>query len=342
MRRIIWADALKGFLMVLVVLGHSIQASKMQLNESFLDDYLWNLIYSFHMPAFMAISGFVSYRDKAAGAAGGGGKYLSTVILRRFRQLMIPYFLWSIALFFVNHNVEHFYKYILYPQKSLWFLWALFFIAMVFACMESVATKLKIKHEVMMGMSWMALLAFSVMMPDAKLFGVEYVAYYFFYYLLGYYMHKYTKRLIIANNWVIAMFGVLWLTLGSIYTTQGLPNELEIIPMIPHSALYMAYRMLTAMIAIFFLFGLGQKAFNKDKGFNRYVVTLGTVSLGIYAVHMVVRFKLVEGIQMFMPDLSYWPMMAITFCLLLPLSYLVVWLLGKWSVTSVWLLGKLK
>lgn len=74
MNRIIWADALKGLLIVLVVLGHSIQASMLQLGESFLDDYLWNLIYSFHMPAFMAISGFVAYRVKASGTASGGGQ----------------------------------------------------------------------------------------------------------------------------------------------------------------------------------------------------------------------------------------------------------------------------
>lgn len=74
MNRITWADSLKGILIVIVVLGHSIQASMMQLGESFLDDYLWNLIYSFHMPAFMAISGFVAYRAKASGATGGGGQ----------------------------------------------------------------------------------------------------------------------------------------------------------------------------------------------------------------------------------------------------------------------------
>lgn len=73
-KRIVWADALKGLLIVLVVLGHSIQASKIQLCESFINDYLWNLIYSFHMPAFIAISGFVAYRVKSSSTASGGGQ----------------------------------------------------------------------------------------------------------------------------------------------------------------------------------------------------------------------------------------------------------------------------
>ena len=254
---------------------------------------------------------------------------------------MIPYLLWSVALFFINHNVVHYYEYLLHPQKSLWFLWALFFIVVVFASMERIVAKLKIKHEVVMGLSWIVLLGFSAMMSDAKLFGVEYVAYYFFFYLQGYYMHKYSEKLVIKNGWIIALFGCVWFAFGSMYSTQGLPKELQFIPLVPQSALYMAYRMFTAIIAIFFLFGLGQKLFNEDNGINKYVVAMGTVSLGIYAVHMVLRFRLIEGLQIIMPDLSYWPTMTITFCLLLPISYLLVWLLGKWSVTSVWLLGKL-
>ena len=72
-KRLVWADALKGILIIIVVLGHSIQATMIKMDMSYTHDYLWNLIYSFHMPAFMAISGFVSYRFKTVGAASGGG-----------------------------------------------------------------------------------------------------------------------------------------------------------------------------------------------------------------------------------------------------------------------------
>jgi fucose 4-O-acetylase-like acetyltransferase len=57
--RIVWADALKGWLMILVVIGHVIQQL---LREECNDSHLWNLIYSFHMPAFMALSGWLTYR----------------------------------------------------------------------------------------------------------------------------------------------------------------------------------------------------------------------------------------------------------------------------------------
>lgn len=50
-------DILRGFATILVVLGHILQYSMMQ-NEAFYNDFLFKVIYSFHMPLFMCISGF--------------------------------------------------------------------------------------------------------------------------------------------------------------------------------------------------------------------------------------------------------------------------------------------
>lgn len=340
-KRIVWADALKGILIILVVLGHSIQTSMMKLEISFADDYLWNLIYSFHMPVFIAVSGFLAYRknivEKCCKAIGW-----YSLAWRRFRQLMIPFLLWSIALFFVNHNVTHYYEYILYPQKALWFLWALFFIAIIFAGVDTIAIKLKIKQEVVMLICWMLLVVVMFVMPDAKLFGIEYVAYYFFFYLLGYYLHKYSEYLIIKKGLIVAFVGMFWFALGSIYYTQGLPKQLQFIPYVPHTLLYYAYRIATAVFAVFFLFSLGVKMLDKESRALNYIVQIGKVSLGIYAVHMVIRFKMVDMIVSLIPNISYWPLMIITFCLLLLVSYCVVMLLGKWNVTATWLLGKLQ
>lgn len=58
-QRLIWADSLKGWLMLLVILGHAIQSTFGVDCDS---NHVWNLIYSFHMPAFMAISGWLAYR----------------------------------------------------------------------------------------------------------------------------------------------------------------------------------------------------------------------------------------------------------------------------------------
>lgn len=59
-QRLVWADSLRGILIMLVVLGHAIDFSVGS------NGHLWNYISSFHVPAFMAVSGFLNYR------VGGG------------------------------------------------------------------------------------------------------------------------------------------------------------------------------------------------------------------------------------------------------------------------------
>ena len=57
--RLIWADSLKGVLMILVVLGHAIQYTL--VGDKCESNHVWNYIYSFHMPAFMLklVSSFI-------------------------------------------------------------------------------------------------------------------------------------------------------------------------------------------------------------------------------------------------------------------------------------------
>lgn len=69
-KRLIWADSLRGILIVLVVLGHAIQA---QLGDGCFTNHVWNYIYSFHMAAFMAVSGWLSYRVSIHRLNIGGG-----------------------------------------------------------------------------------------------------------------------------------------------------------------------------------------------------------------------------------------------------------------------------
>ena len=51
-QRIVWLDSLKGFLILLVVVGHSIQEVGMHNFPG--GEWIWYFIYSFHMMAFFA------------------------------------------------------------------------------------------------------------------------------------------------------------------------------------------------------------------------------------------------------------------------------------------------
>lgn len=54
-----YIDKIRGFAIILVVLEHAIHHTY----ENFDSNYLFALIYSFHMPPFMFISGYVTYKE---------------------------------------------------------------------------------------------------------------------------------------------------------------------------------------------------------------------------------------------------------------------------------------
>jgi fucose 4-O-acetylase-like acetyltransferase len=116
--RLQYIDALKGFLIITVVIGHIIQQN---FPES-VNHQLFRIIYSFHMPMFMFLSDFVSYKPNQA-------IQFTSSIIRRFTQLMIPFLVWSFIispLVSWNFDIIKLMEKLLYPDRELWFLWVLF------------------------------------------------------------------------------------------------------------------------------------------------------------------------------------------------------------------------
>ena len=100
-------DNFRCFLMILVVLGHLLE-----LQEGPIQDYVYLVIYSFHMPLFVWISGyFAKYADRHC-----------------IRSLMLPYLVFQVlysvaALYFWKTEEE---LKLLEPYWLMWFLMALF------------------------------------------------------------------------------------------------------------------------------------------------------------------------------------------------------------------------
>ena len=81
--RLYYLDNLKGFTILLVVLGHCIQYG---MPSTYQDSILYQFIYSFHMALFFVISGFLSYKKEFS---------LSKAIGKRAYRLLLPYFIWG-------------------------------------------------------------------------------------------------------------------------------------------------------------------------------------------------------------------------------------------------------
>ena len=72
-------DILKGYAIIIVVLGHCIQT----FNPDWRTDNIFVGIYMFHMPLFIAISGFFFVKSADKNTIG-------TLIKKRFVGIMLP------------------------------------------------------------------------------------------------------------------------------------------------------------------------------------------------------------------------------------------------------------
>lgn len=119
--RIEYIDIAKGLAIVLVVMGHILQFDL--TGES--RNAVFNFIYGFHMPVFMALSGFVVGISNGCVPKRG----FKGTILRRIQQLAIPFFVWGLLLIPLLHHPTNFTGYkdsvinlLLSPDNGAWFL----------------------------------------------------------------------------------------------------------------------------------------------------------------------------------------------------------------------------
>ncbi|WP_315273381.1 acyltransferase family protein [Prevotella histicola] len=137
--RNIYIDVVKGIAIILVVYGHCIEYySKEYIYDNFFySDIVHKIIYSFHMPLFMVIIGYLF--------SGTIERYSFPCVLQsRFTKLLLPIFIWN-SLFLLIQNFinllegrricslgEGIWSYF----NALWFLWAIFYCSMIVLCVS--------------------------------------------------------------------------------------------------------------------------------------------------------------------------------------------------------------
>lgn len=329
-QRLLWADSLKGILIMLVVLGHAIQEV---LREACFDNHVWNIIYSFHMPAFMAVSGYLNYRT------GDSSEKRSSIISRRFQQLLIPFFIWALIRVLVNppYTIHLFANIILYPDGSFWFLWVLFFISVIFIFGGWLSEITRIKQEYV-NVASVFILAGIMVLVNIRVLGFQFIAYYYLFYSFGYYLHKYSN-LVISNTFVLLLLTIIWAVMAWFWNMHELPVFFSGITG-PVTLVQYAYRLLTAFIAICLLLGISPKLLNNMDGLNIPFVHLGKISLGIYTTHILLMPFVVSLLKK-NGMTSLISLVVCSFIIALLLSCLLVWLMKKWKLTNRYLLGKI-
>ena len=331
-KRLIWADSLRGILIVLVVLGHAIQA---QLGGGCFDNHVWNYIYSFHMAAFMAVSGWLSFRANRQPAIIGGGR-LST-FYRRVQQLLIPFFLWSLLKLFslIVFSLNEVFS-ILHPDPYYWFLWALFWIQVLFMFGDWIAEKSRVRQEIIVILICAALVLLMTLF-DVRVVGIQYISYYFIFYAVGYYLHKY-DFLMMKNKVLLVILVILWTIMAWFWDMHELPSFLVLIPL-PGAIVLYIYRFLTALIAAYILFCVAPMLLNAKNNLNKPIIWLGKVSLGIYVAHLLFIYQLTKSVNALID--SPLVIISIVFIASLVFSSGIVWVLSKLKYSARLMLGKI-
>lgn len=257
-QRITYLDSLRGFAILLVIIGHFIQYNY----ESSIRNDIFNIIYSFHMPLFFFLSGCTRSLQEDKKGSLQSWRELLAFYAGKFMSLLLPSIAWTLLVPFffsrewgLNGSIS-----------SFWFLNVLFAVSCVWTSIRFFDNKIR-KWNIFF---WITITVLVILFAiDMKRVPIMY----FTLYVFGYFFQK--------KSWLqkwpdyiyeIALF-VFLLAVGYFSYGQTLYGDGDRVCLeIPLSIL--------ASICLTKLFSN-----IKNKLFNTVFILFGQYSLGIYLTH---------------------------------------------------------
>jgi len=313
-------DAAKGLGILLVVLGHVIQANLPDPD----DNIVFRLIYSFHMPLFMFLSGMV--------AKYGSWSNVSKNIIR----LVLPFVCWYIIGYFIKSaqhgdflNVqEHFVKLVRNPDWGLWFLWVLFlchcFFYIMYACQQR------------LGLAGLILVFLFIQVIPISIFGFSLLKLYFPYFVCGFLAMTHRNKVVRYRGIYIFISFCIFIVLVPFWqrdSGQLIMQELSFLPnwLIRYDQyIIRLYKYFIGLAGIVTALGLCYYGI-KLKSLRMFLVTIGLYTLEIYVSHQLFC-NLGFGDSLIMIIIS-------SFAVALGLSLLISFLLKKIPIIRTCLYG---
>jgi fucose 4-O-acetylase-like acetyltransferase len=219
-------DAFKGFAILLVVLGHAIQVNV----PDFDNNLLFRVIYSFHMPLFMFLSGYLAW-----------GRNID--LKRRFVQLVIPFISWYLLGYLFNRSIgftDYIIRWVKSPDWGLWFLWVLFLNFGIFYFVQHIPRIIS-KHALvndttiskanLFEFAFFVLVWFIIYRIPINILGVGLVKWHLIFFGSGYFIAKYKGHLVRFTNFakyacyiIFPILAITWHRLGGPSFQQSLVN----------------------------------------------------------------------------------------------------------------------
>lgn len=131
--RLQWIDISKGLGIIFVVLGHYMQTLHLNFGEVYTDIFFW--IYSFHMPLFFFLSGFV-YKDYE----------IKIFLKKKIRGLLLPVIVFSCIytlykIFVIKENINWIEALLCKSNSYIhlyWFVWTLLWTQVIYYLLDKI------------------------------------------------------------------------------------------------------------------------------------------------------------------------------------------------------------
>lgn len=320
-------DAIKALATLLVIIGHVIQYTNVDFDNSI----FFRVIYSFHMPLFMFVSGYLVPKT-----AGDG------FLTSKFKQLVVPFLLWSVLLISLDNFAaiqaggvyvlfDRFHQMVLRPDNGgLWFLWVLFLNFLMFTLLEG-KYRLALSAVVIVTLTILQFLD-----RDFTLFGLGLFRWHYFFFLFGFLAGNYgLLSKIRINTWIVLAVTILLITQwdrAAITSFFGFAIKSNVAALL----LALVVKYICAIGAIIVIFSIKEKIKIK----NWWVNILSVESLGYYATQYIflLVFTTVLSAKALNSVLLY---QVSVFVLILTCCTLMILLLKRYSFPKKYLLGKL-
>jgi fucose 4-O-acetylase-like acetyltransferase len=284
-RRDLLFDAMKGFGIILVILGHALQSGSPQADENF----AFRMIYSFHMPLFFFISGYVLQINLE-------GKPLApfSFILKKARALVLPFLSWYL-IFGLWRGLpsdvtlsQYLQRIVLSPAYGYWFLWVLFLCFVAFLPLAWLQQRVDARwRPALIGLSFVTF--YLLRCTSTGMWGLGMLKVHYFYFAAGFFIGCWRKQLSLLNRWwpEICIVGFLllvpyWKRVGELPFQPFLKAHF---PIFEWPGTY-AFGFLVGLLGIGSVVRIVKPLLSAPAG--RWLAWVGYYTLDIYVIHLYV------------------------------------------------------
>ena len=300
--RDLFLDIAKGLAIILVVVGHVVQGSFPNF-----DDLLWfKVIYSFHMPLFVFLSGSVAAIAFSPERIQSGilmvAKKVKTRLAKASIRLLIPFVSWCVINQLFYHHSDSIVSAVLLafrrPDTALWFLLAIFY-CILLTCLFDIAFAGiyqllqrchmdRASHWIIDGRIQIVLIIliwWAIREHTPRGAGLSLIRPYFIYYMLGIGFYRYLYPKISTWNYLPAI--AIFIVLIPLWDRTAADNMIvmQTTSFMPRQLIYF-YAGVVALSGSLIIIGVAKTITNSSANWiKKFFVLCGQLSLGIYAIH---------------------------------------------------------